>query len=282
VRWLPLLLLVPLFGCAHADPLQSFAKAGVAYSASLDKALTAAETSAIDASSWRLLADDELANVTLAALDAVNAQDRARREQLDRLRTHSGLLARYLKAIAGLTSSDLPKEASKRIESIWTSAAGVGEALLGSSVLPPASGFTRPLEQIIDKAMHKRVKEHLADRAEALHAEFILQEAVLASLSRAVAHERELARQAAMQHAVVSPILAEEPIEDREAWAAERRRWLLADGEPRELTNARKSARALRVAFEALVGGTLDAAAAERLEAELRSPGLLAGLEVEE
>ncbi len=280
MRWLPLLLLIPLFGCAHADPLTSFAKAGVAYSDSLDRALDAAEQSAVDASSWRLLADDQLSNVDLAALEAANAQDTARAEQLDRLRAHSGLLARYLKAVAALADSDLPKEATKQIEAIWTSTATLGQALVGSPVLPPSQVVRRPLEQLIDKAMHKRVRDHLAERADALHGELVLQEAVLASLARAVVHELQLARQAALQHSVAGPLVDAAPVEDPEAWVEQRRAWLLADDEPKDLRNARRAAHALRVAFEKLIEGQLDEAAAARLEAELLSPGLLAGVGV--
>ena len=280
VRWL-LLLLIPLVGCAHADPLTSFAKAGVAYSASLDKALDAAEASAVDASSWRLLADDQLSNVGLPALEAANAQDRARREQLDRLRTHSGLLARYLRALASLVDSDLPKEATRRIEAIWTSTANLGQALVGSPVLPPAQIASKPIEQLVDQAMHKRVRDHLGRHGPDLHAEFVLQEAVLTSLARAVAHERDLARQAALQHAVVLPLIDDVPIAAPEQWVTQRRTWLLADDEPKDLRDARKAARALRIAFEMLLEGTLDAAGAADLEAEVTSPGLLAGVEVE-
>ena len=280
MRWLPLLLLLPLLGCAHGDSLTTFARAGVAYSGSLDKALAAAERSAVDASSWRLLADDQLSNIDLAALEAANAQDAARSEQLDRLRTHSGLLARYLSAVAALANSDLPKEASKQVESLWTSTAALGQALLGSAVLPPAQVVTKPLEQLVDKAMHKHVRQYLIEHADALQRELVLQEEVLAALARAVAHERELARQAALQHAVILPLLAESPVAQPERWVEQRRSWLLSDDEPKELRDARRAARSLRTAFEALIEGRLDASAAARLEEELRSPGLLAGVEV--
>ena len=284
MRWLPLLLLLllllPLLGCAHGDPLTTFAKAGVAYSESLDRALTAAERSAVDASSWRLLADDQLSNVDLAALEAANAQDTARAEQLDRLRTHSGLLARYLKAVAALADSDLPEEAIKQVGSLWNSTAALGQALIGSAVLPPAKIVTKPLERLVDQAMHKRVRAHLAEHAESLHRELILQEAVLSTLAAAVSHERQLAQQAALQHSVVLPLLDEAPVDEPERWVEQRRIWLLADDEPRELRDARRAAHALRIAFEALVEGRLDSSAAARLEAELRSPGLLAGVEV--
>lgn len=277
MRWLPLLLL--LVGCAHGDPLASFARAGVAYSESLDGALDAAERAAVDASSWRLIADDQLHNVDLAALEAADAQDAARKVQLDRLRAHSGRLARYLRAVAALVDSDLPNEASKRAEALWTSTAALGQALSGSAVLPPGTVITQPMEQLVDQAMHKRVREHLTGRAEALRAELVLQEAVLASLAAAVAHERTLARQAALQNSVVLPLLEDVAVADPEAWVAQRRTWVLSDDEPKELRRARAAAHALRVAFEELIGGRLDSAGAAALEADLRSPGLLAGEE---
>ncbi len=279
MRWLPLLLLLPLLACAHTDPLTTFAKAGVAYTATVEDALDAAERAAVDASSWRLLDNDLLTNTKPEALQAADEQDRARRAQLERLRKHSGLLARYLTALAAIVDSDLPTEASKKVVSIWGHVAGAGKALTGSDVLPPADGLLKPIELIIDKSMHKRVRVHLEEHAGDLHTQLVLQEAILASLSRAVAHERDLARQAARRHTLEATLLDETPVADPAAWAKRRRQWILTEEEPRELTRARKAAKALREAFVALVGGKLDEAAARRLEAELRIPGLLDGLE---
>lgn len=280
MRWL-LLLFPLLFGCAHADPLTSFAKAGVSYSETLNAALDSAEASAIDASSWRLLANDQLSNADLDTLEQANAQDAARQAQLDRLRTHAGLLARYLKAVASIADSELPETASKRVESIWTSTATLSQTLIGSPVLPPGQIITKPLELMLDRVMHKTVRTHIEGRVDALHREFLLQEQVLAALARAVAHERSLARQAALQQTVIAPLLAEDAVDDPQQWVELRRHWLQADAEPKALKDARRAAKALREAFEKLVEGKLDASAAEQLEAELTRPGLLVGVEVE-
>lgn len=247
-----LVVLLALSGCATTNPYATFATAGTAYAESLDAVLLAAERTGVDATSWRLLDADLLANATPEQYREHSDKDAARSRVLQRLRRHGKQLAAYFKALSELSGSDAPDVAAASVGRAWDATAALGKALREDVAFPSSGTVTEPLEIIVRQAIKGAVREELEERADAIRRELATQEELLGVLAETIGHDVTLGVTIAERLLVVDPLIAEAPIRGHEGWVATRQRLQLAQATVAEVGAAKSAASSLRKAFEAI------------------------------
>lgn len=239
-------------GCATTNPYATFATAGTTYATALDEVLVAAERTGVDATSWRLLDADLLANATPEQYATYSDKDADRARVLQRLRAHGKQLARYFTALSALATSDAPDVAATHVAQAWDATAALGKALREDAAFPPSSVATEPLKIILRKAINGRLRKELEKRADAIRLELATQEALLGVLAETIGHDVSLGITIAERLLVIDPLTAEAPVGSPESWVATRQRLRLAEQTVAEVGAAQAAARALRQSFEAI------------------------------
>ena len=248
-----------LAGCATTNPYVTFASAGSTYATTLDAVLLAAERTGVDATSWRLLDSDLLANITAEQYREHTARDTARSQVLRRLRAHGKHLASYFDALSTLATTDPPELAAASVARSWDATAALGKALREDAAFPPSQAATEPLKVILRKAIDATIRDELELRGDAIHAELATQEALLGVLADTIGHDVALGITIAERLLVIDPLVAESPVGSPEGWVATRQRLRVAEQTVAEVRAARAAAKALRQAFEAILGAQTEA-----------------------
>ncbi len=251
-RLLVIVALLSLAGCATTNPYATFATAGGAYADSIDAVLLAAERTGVDATSWRLLDADLLANATPEQYREHSARDEARSQVLQRLRRHARQLATYFSALSDLAGSDAPDLAAASLGRSWEAVAGLGKALREDLSFPGGGTIAEPMKIVLRQAIKGALRKELTLRADAIRGELATQEALLGVLSETIAHDVTLGITVAERLLVIDPLVAEAPIGGHEAWVATRQRLQLAQHTVAEVAASKTAATALRKAFEAI------------------------------
>lgn len=263
----PLLLASWTAGCATTVEQQhhTLATAGSAYAAAVEQLLVADAELHVDASSERLLQNDVLANLTAAQYERAAEDDRRIVGTLADLRRHVRLTRRYFVQLDELGADRTATRVDDSLARIATELRRLGTGLEDSPLLD-ASG-RKALGALGTVAVAAGVRGALARelhaRGEAIRRELALQQALLASLGRAIEANLATVTQAQEYRLVRAPLLAEKPISNADRWVTRRRDVLMAHATAGELTAAAEAAGSLRQAFEALIRGRLTA---ERLE----------------
>jgi hypothetical protein len=249
-------------GCATTNPYVAFADAGSTYAARLDAALLATERTGIDATSWRMLDDDLLANATVTSYDALSQLDRDRAVVLRRLRRHGAVLARYFGALSQLSSSAAPSKIAEQagrahgaIGTAWNEAQELGDGLRANLAFPPSKVTTETAKIVVAQVVKGVLRKELELRGDLIAREIGTQEALLATIADVVEHDLALGAAVAERILVVDPLVAEAPVRSPEAWVSTRQRILTAEETLEEVRSAKAAARALRETFEALTTG---------------------------
>jgi hypothetical protein len=244
-------------GCAAKKQI-AFAHAGTVYANSLDSLLTRSEAAAVDATSERLLQDDQLSNQTVASYARLSSIDEQRLEITSRLRKHARLLARYFAALDQLSSSKAPDQAEQSITGVADQLNTLGDELRHSPLISNSSIVSKAAGFAVGQIRNKMLRDELAKRHDALDRELATEEALISALGRAIEHDVDLAREAREQREVIDPLVATAPISNPDAWIAARRETLLSSKRIAELDTAVEAVRALRMAFDQLCSGNSD------------------------
>ena len=251
-RLLVIIGLLALAGCATTNPYATFATAGGAYAEKLDAVLLAAERTGVDATSWRLLDADLLANATPEQYREYSEKDAARSDVLQRLRRHGKQLARYFKALSDLAGSDAPDVAAASVARAWDATAALGKGLREDLAFPASGTATEPLKIVLRASIKGAMRKELEKRADDIRQELATQEALLGVLTETIGHDVKLGITIAEHLLVIDPLVAEKPIRGHESWVATRQRLQLAQETVAEVGAARSAAAALVKAFESI------------------------------
>jgi len=238
-------------GCS-AKRQVTFGHAGAAYAVSLDKLLSRSETAAVDATSERLLQDDQLSNQTADSYTRLSALDQVRLEIIARLRKHARLLARYFSALDALADSKAPDQAEQSMNAVADQLNAVGEQLRHSPLMANTAILSKTTTFAVGQIRNKMLREELVRRHDALDRELGTEETLITALGKAIQHDVELARQVREQRVVIDPLIAITPIEHPDEWIAARREILLSSRRIAELDAAVEAVHALRIAFQDL------------------------------
>ena len=133
------------------------------------------------------------------------------------------------------------------------------KALREDAAFPPSQAATEPLKVILRKAIDATIRDELELRGDAIHAELATQEALLGVLADTIGHDVALGITIAERLLVIDPLVAESPVGSPEGWVATRQRLRVAEQTVAEVRAARAAAKALRQAFEAILGAQTEA-----------------------
>lgn len=255
---LTLLLLVSA-GCRPPAEYAEFAKAGTLYTAALDNLLVAATKTHLDASSERLLSDDEVGNTTDEAYQKQAKADRERIQIHNELRRHARLLGLYFDSLYALATSTAPEQAQQHTEALFKQVNTVGETIRGSKLfsegVPGIVGLLA--NAIVNAKIRGELKKELQSRKAALELELETQKRVLRALSRNMSADLKTLREKDEQRLIVFPLLDSTPIKDVEKWKENRRKVELYPTVITELEAAAGAIEKLEMIFAELISGKI-------------------------
>jgi hypothetical protein len=249
-------------GCATTQEYAGFAQAGSSYAAAVDRLLVASRDTTIDATSYRLLQDDALSNLTLAQYQTLSGTDRMRLEVIEGLRLHADLLGKYFRAMSKLTGSKAPVDVQASLNGTVDGLNAVGKQLRGTPLLSAdAKTALGTIGQLVVSAkIRGALRDELHAREATLRQELVLQEQLLKALAEAIGHDLQITAQIREERLVITPLTEPKPVPNPDQWVASRRSVLLTSPEIAELQNASRAAGDMRETFEDLVAGRLTMA----------------------
>jgi hypothetical protein len=236
--------------------------------------LTLAGRVRVDATSEQLLQEDtEVENVDRAAYEKMARTDAERLKILERLRTHTQLLAQYFSRLGELASGNAGADVASSTNSIAASLNQIGKELRGSAILSNKDIAGKIASKLVEIKASGLLRRELEARAESIREEIATQEELLAALRDDVSKDLEVIATLRTRRTVLLPLTSPARIANPDQWIAARQQATILGGLPEELAAASTAARELRSAFEALAGsGRADSVNAASLRVrELQS-----------
>ena len=268
--FLPLVL---CSACGSTKHAQSLATAGAAYGRATDVLLRATQESAVDADSARLLSEAQgLAREERRALLEKHAAVSATVADLERLRRHARLLARYFEALGRLAENDADKAAADATGSAATALNALGQQLTGSTLVTAAERdvLSQTARLSVEAIRRGAIDRELSARADSIDREIQIQQTLLDAIRRKLRADLESVATLGRERDVARPFV-ENAVADPRGWIALRRGYLLAAQDIDALKNASSAASKLRTAWKALVAGRFDETARAELMADLET-----------
>ncbi len=272
-RAIPILALSVFPACVSTSHAKKLASAGIAYGRAMDALLRVTEESAVDADSARLLSEGQ--GISRDARREVLEKHAAVTEtvaDLDRLRRHARLLARYFGALGDLTSGDADREAADAIGAVASAVNDAGKALGASKLISPADrdALSQLARLTVRAARSRAIAKELETRASSIEQQLRIEHTVLEAIRRKLRSDLESVSELGLQRDVTRPYV-EDAIVDPKAWIAARRAYLLSPQSIEVLHDAGEAAGKLRAAWIAFTEGRLDEAASRGLLSDLDS-----------
>ncbi len=237
--------------------------AGAAWGRAVDALLLLAEETAVDADSARVLSEAQgLSRDERRVVLEKHASIENEIADIERLRRHARLLARYFDALRDLADPASDRAAEAAAARALESATALGREISGSTLL---SGAERDLLSKSSGLLVRGVRERalsreLDARSEAVGHELAVQQALLDALRRHIRADAASLKDLGRQREVSRPFL-ENRIVEPSAWIAERRLYTLPPPAADLLSDASDTASRLRTGWAALSEGRLDGAA---------------------
>lgn len=239
-----------------------FAQAGSGYADAVGKLLVAAGKAQVDATSWTLVANKkDTGPVTNATYEQKTKDDTERLAVIKRLRDHAWLLGNYFGHLEALATSDSPDRTKGAIQGVMKGISHLSKELNAS--YPDVFNALPQLASIaVDAKIRGALRDELDARKDVIRKELQIQEAVLTVLEGQISHALTLAKEIKEQDVVLAPLqipCAEDnkpcPLEKPEEWVAKRHAVVYMATTVEEVNSARKAAKKMREAFEALLSG---------------------------
>jgi hypothetical protein len=260
-------------GCGSTAHARKLATAGAAYGHATDVLLRVTQETAADADSARLLSeaqgltrDDRRALIEKHGLVSETVAD------LERLRRHARLLARYFEALGRLAAEGADAEAGDAIGAVATALNRLGQELTGSKLLTTAERdlISQTARLSVETVRRSAVDRELSARASAIDQELRVQQTLLDAVRRKLRADLESVTVLGRERDVSKPFL-ENTISDPRAWIALRRGYLIAPPATEGLKEASDAASKLRAAWTAFTSRRSDETAQAALLADLET-----------
>lgn len=259
--------------CSSTGHARRIASAGVSYGRAMDALLRVTEESAVDADSARILSEGH--GISREARREVLEKHAAVADtlaDLERLRRHARLLARYFRALGDLGEGDADKEAGDAIGAVATAVNDAGKALGASKLISPADrdALSQLARLTVRTARSRAIAKELETHAASIEQQLRIEQTVLEAIRRKLRSDLESVSELGLQRDVTRPYV-EDAIADPKAWIAARRAYLLSPPSQEALHDAGEAASKLRAAWIAFAEGRLDEAASRGLLSDLDS-----------
>jgi hypothetical protein len=272
-RWLGAALgaLLLCSGCGSTAHARKLATAGAAYGRATDVLLRVTQETAVDADSARLLSEAQgLARDERRALLEKHAFVSETVADLERLRRHARLLARYFEALGRLAADGADAEAGDAISGVVTALNRLSEELAGSKLLTATERdlLSQTARLSVEAVRRSMIERELSARASAIDRELHVQQTLLDAVRRKLRADLESVTTLGRERDVSRPFL-ENAVSDPRAWIALRRGYLIAPTATEGLKEASDAASKLRSAWAAFASGRFDETARASLLADL-------------
>lgn len=250
-------------GCGRSPKEAArFAKAGTTYTTALDVLLVRTSDLGIDSNSEFIISRDALSNVNIDQYVAVRDGDREKLKVINRLRTHTKLLARYFELLYELSTSDAPVQTATAVEGTVKSINEFGSAMRGSKIVTPgaATAVSNITKLIVTAKIRRALNQELDARNQTIRKELVTQEELLKILADDIEQSLTIASMTREKRDVINPLLAAKPIDggDIDKWKTNRKTAVTALATIDDLKNASGAITKLREAYESLLSGKLD------------------------
>ena len=259
IMFIPLAALL-LTGCAtpQRSEYAAFAQAGSGYAAAVDKLLVGAGEVQVDATSWTLVADKGLSNVSDEVYRMKTDADLERLAVIRHLRSHARQLELYFELLNTLATSDVPEKTSASIDGVVRNLAELSSVLRTST--PDAFSSLTPLTRlVVDMKIRGALKNELEKRKDVIRRELQVQDRVLGSLEDQISHALSLSKEIKERKVVLDPIQVDSPLLQPEEWVEKRRKVIYMPEVVTELSSARRVVEKMSNSFESLLSGEKDA-----------------------
>lgn len=239
-----------------------FAKAGTTYTTAMDLLLVRAGDISIESNSEFTLHQDSIANVTSAQYTTLRNEDRERLKQINRLRRHTKLLARYFELLYELSTSKAPEKTATALDGLVGNINKVGNEIRGSSIFTAgaqaAVGAVGNL--IVTAQIRAAVNKELEARKIVIRKELVTQEELLKILAADISQSLLIGNATKEERLVIAPLTAVAPIGagDINKWKENRREAVRAVSTIDDLETAGDAVKKLREGYESLMTGKLD------------------------
>lgn len=239
-----------------------FAKAGSTYTTAMDLLLVRSGDLSIDANSEFTLHLDSIANVTSAQYMTLRNKDRERLKEINRLRRHTKMLARYFELLYELSTSKAPEETATALNGLVGNINKVGMEIRGSNYFTAAAraavGAVGNL--IVTAQIRQAVNKEFEARKNAIRRELVTQEELLKILASDIQQNLNIGNATKEQRLVVAPLTGVPPIGlgDINKWKENRREAIRSISTIDDLETASDAVKKLREGYESLLSGKLD------------------------
>ena len=259
-------------GCASVrmEHAAAVGTAGAAWGRAVDALLVLAEETAVDADSARALSEGQgLSREDRRAVLEKHASVEDLISDLERLRKHARLLARYFEGLKELADPAADRAADAAAAKAADAASDLGRELSGSKLLSASERdlLSKTAGLLVRGVRERALDREVAARASAIDHELAVQKTLLDALRREIRADALSLRELGRQRDVARPYL-ENRVQDPAAWIAQRRLYTLPPAVGDILADASETASRLRSAWAALAEGRLDAAAWSALLAD--------------
>ena len=246
--------------CGSAAQARKMATAGAAYGRAADALLSVTQTSAVDADSARLLSEarglskDER-RALLGKHDGVTQVN----ADLERLRRHARLLARYFESLGRLADNDADASAADATAAAASALNDLGNALSGSSLLDASERelLSKTASLSVQAIRRAALDRELSARASLIDREIAVQQTMLDAVRRKLRADLASLTTLGRERDVTKPFV-DDAVSDPRGWVALRRSYLLTAPDTDALKDASSAASKLRAAWKAFVAGGFD------------------------
>ncbi len=272
--------IVFIAGCAttRINKFESFARAGTAYTQTLDELLIATGELAVDANSYKLIDSARLTDNKGKAKDLKRANETMRDMlgTLTQLRQQTHLLRRYFQHLAELAASSAPAEARQAIPGLLKGINSLGTALKGSSLLKNPKSAARlgagAGTLVVRGIQHQALERELTARKSVIAEVLLIHETLLESLEAKINHDLAIMDTVRLRQEIKDPFTAGKAAKTASAarkWVKQRREILYAPTSIAELSAAATASRTLRDAWARLLTNEISPTEIEGLVTEL-------------
>ena len=267
-----LLLASACVGCAsvRAEHAKRVGAAGALWAKATDAALRLAEETSVDADSARVLSEGQgLSREARREVLDRHAGVSAPVADLERLRRHARLLARYFDRLRDLSDDATDAAAEDATAKAADAAIALGRELSDSKLLTATErdALARTTRLAFRGVRERVLARELELRGDAIGRELHLQQLLLEAVRRQVHADAASISELGLARDVVRPYV-EGSVSDPRGWTALRRGYLLPPEPSEILAEAGDTASRLRSAWTALAEGRFDAAAWSALAAD--------------
>jgi hypothetical protein len=242
-------------GCQSRDEYKKFSDAGNKYTTAIESLLISAGDMRIKATSEKILAGDQISNLTIEQYKQLSQTDEKRLQIINDLIQHNQLLHAYFQKLEDLATSDAPERAKYEIEGITTNLSEIGTKLQAEDLIRGQSLITSVANLAIDAKISGVLRKVIEKHNPLIIKELTIQQAMLKALSLDIKSDIGTIKSAEEYRLVIEPLVNAEPITNKKAWIDMRQQVLSMQKKSFEFQKASETLGEFKEIYQAFLTG---------------------------